>query len=135
MAAALHLVEDQMTDVRTIAGLAAAAIIALWAAPAAAQSPFHVGQTVVAVPGFSDAACTSQADLERYESATNICAAGQQDECQVVRELEARKVCGFHYGVYVVKSVDASTGWIQISPDFDLSTSYWAAAHSFVPAE
>jgi hypothetical protein len=115
--------------------LAAAAIIALWAAPAMAHSLFHAGQTVVAVPGFSDAVCTSQADLERYESATNLCAAGHQDECRVVRELEARKVCGFHYGVYIVKSVDASTNWIQISPDFNLAASYWAAAHSFMPAE
>jgi len=115
--------------------LAAAAMIVLWGSPAAAQSPFHVGQTVVAVPGFSDAVCTSRADLERYESATNLCAAGHQDECPVVRELEARKVCGFHYGVYLVKSVDASTGWIQISPDFNLAPSYWAAAHSFMPAE
>jgi hypothetical protein len=113
----------------------AAAIIALWAAPAVAQSLFQVGQTVVAVPGFSDAVCTSREDLERYESATINCTAGHQDECPVARELEARKVCGFHYGVYVVKSVDASTGWIQVSPDFDLSTSYWAAAHSFMPAE
>jgi hypothetical protein len=113
----------------------AAAIIALWATPAVAQSLFKVGETVVAVPGFSDAVCTSREDLERYESATNNCAAGHQDECPVVRELEARKVCGFHYRVYVVKSVDASTAWIQVSPDFDLSISYWAAAHSFMPAE
>ena len=120
---------------RRLGYLAAAAMIVLWGSPAAAQSPFHVGQTVVAVPGFSDAVCTSKADLERYESATNLCAAGHQDECPVVRELEARKVCGFHYGVYLVKSVDASTGWIQISPDFNLAPSYWAAAHSFMPAE
>jgi hypothetical protein len=115
--------------------LGAAWIIALWAAPAAAQSPFHVGQTVVAVPGFSDAVCTSQADLERYESATNICATGNQDECRVVRELEARKVCGFHYGVYIVKSVDVPEGWIEIAPDFNQKASFWAADHSFTPAD
>jgi hypothetical protein len=115
--------------------LAAAALIALRAAPVAAQSPFHVGQTILAVPGFSDAVCTTQAELERYESATPICAAGHQDECQVVRELEAKKACGFHYGVYVVKSVDSSTGWIEIAPDFNQKASYWAAPHSFMPAE
>src|ERR1700722_18854798 len=114
--------------------LGAGWIVALWAAPAAAQSPFHVGQTVIAVPGFSDAVCTSQADLERYESATTICAAGHQDECQVAHELEARKVCGFHFGVYVVKSVDVSEGWIEIAPDFNPKASFWAADHSFTPA-
>ncbi len=120
---------------RRLAYLRVAGMIALWAAPAGAQSPFHVGQTVVAVPGFSDAVCTSQADLERYESATNICATGSQDECRVVRELEARKVCGFHYGVYIVKSVDVSQGWIEIAPDFNLKASFWAANHSFTPAD
>ncbi len=118
-----------------LAYLRVAGMIALWATPAAAQSPFHVGQTVVAVPGFSDAVCTSQADLERYESATNICATGNQDECRVVHELEDRKVCGFHYGVYVVKSVDDSEGWIEIAPDFNLKASFWAANHSFTPGD
>jgi len=115
--------------------LVVAAIIALWAAPAVAQSLFQVGETVVAVPGSADAACLTQAALERYDSATDICAMGHSDECQVAHGLETSGACGFHYGVYVVTSIDVAEGWIQISPTSDRSLSYWAAERDFTTAE
>ena len=113
----------------------AALAIALGAAPAAAQSYFQAGQTVVANPGDADAACIDQADLERYSSAREICLMGHRDECQVTQELEGRGACGFHYGVYVVTSVNLQLGLIQISPTSDRSLNYWAEADDFKPAQ
>jgi hypothetical protein len=109
--------------------------IALGATPAMAQSYFQTGETVIAVPGFADAACIDQAELERYSSAREICQMGRRDECQVTQELEGRGACGFHYGVYVVTSVNLQLGLIQISPTADRSLSYWAQADDFKPAQ
>ncbi|HEX4196595.1 MAG TPA: hypothetical protein VHZ26_04060 [Caulobacteraceae bacterium] len=106
-----------------------------FATPAAAQSFFQTGETVIANPGFADAACVDQAELERYSSAREICQMGRREECQVTQELEGRGACGFHYGVYVVTSVNAQLGLIQISPQSDRSLSYWAEADDFKPAE
>jgi len=106
-------------------------LLALSAAPTSAQAPFQTGQTVAAEPGEADAACLTQAALDRYNSAREMCGSGEPDECQVVRELEARGSCGFHYGRYVVTSTDPQLGWIQISPTSDPTLVFWADARDF----
>lgn len=90
---------------------------------------------MIANPGFADAACIDQAELERYSSAREICQMGRREECKVTQELEGRGACGFHYGVYVVTSVNSQLGLIQISPQSDRSLSYWAEADDFKPAQ
>jgi hypothetical protein len=110
-------------------------LLVLSAAPTSAQAPFLTGQTVAAEPGDPDTACTTQAALDRYISAQEMCGAGEPDECQVVRDLEARGSCGFHYGRYVVTSTDPQLGWIQISPTSDPTLVLWADARDFRAAD
>jgi hypothetical protein len=122
--------------VRRLCALVALALLALWAAPAAAQlTLFHVGDLVTGLGGPTDSDCLTQEDLERYSSARETCLEGDPDGCQAVKGLEGKNACGFHSDAYVVISVDTAAGIMQISPTGDLTTVYWADVRDFKPQE
>lgn len=120
---------------RILSRLAAAALVAMAATPALAQTLFHAGDRVSGLNGGADTACLSQGQLEQYVSAKEGCPQGDPDSCAAVKRLEGEGVCGVHHEAYTVDSVDAHLGWIELSPVDDLSATYWADARDFKVAE
>jgi hypothetical protein len=121
--------------IRGLCGLAGAALVALGATSAGAQAAFQKGQIVSGTAGAMDTACLSQGQLERYISAKEGCPQGDAESCSTARSLEDQGVCGVHFDAYVVVSVDRRLGWMQISPASDQTSTYWADARDFKPAD
>jgi hypothetical protein len=105
-----------------------------WASGAAAQTTLTIGQMVKG-SGDTDQACVQRSDLRTYKSAGAACAFGDVDGCHTAKKLEDGKACGVRAASYVVVSVDADAGLIQISPTNDPAKVYWADADDFDPGQ
>jgi hypothetical protein len=97
---------------------------------AVAQTTLTLGE-MVRGSGDRDYACILRSDLQTYRSARKACAAGEAAACATVKTLDDTKVCGARSNSYVVVSVDAAPGLIQISPTNDPAKVYWADPTDF----
>jgi hypothetical protein len=117
-----------MTKTRWIA----AALIMMGIAGAAfADDAFSVGAVVKPVAGDPDPVCLERADAVAYHSANDACAFGSAGDCDAAKALETSGKCGAHHDAYTVLYVDRSAGVMRVSPQHDVSVSYWAFADDF----
>ncbi len=113
-----------------IAPILTAVMLTAGAGGAAAQATLIIGDMLKGSGGM-DYGCVQRSDLPTYKSARSACAAGDASGCATVKTFEKAKACGVRSKSYVVVSVDAAPGLIQISPTNDPAKLYWADARDF----